>query len=574
MFNFELYKEGLRKTKTLGILFIVGMLLGAVAQPLIEISNHLHTVRMGWRYWDIYIIGIRASFMMLFAPFAGAPVITLSIFSFLNKRSDCDFYHAIPHKRETLFGSFIASVLTWVIGGMWLSTTVSVIIYSLSSHATVRIGSVLLTVLGMSVASLLVIAATALAMTITGNRLSNIVVAGIILFLPRVLASMFVVVIVEMTRVVSSANFGLLGNNHYNILFGFFSQWRHDHNEVFTVGTVYTLVLGIIYLVAAGILFKKRQSELAGNPSSKLIQHFIRIAVAFVITLPAILIIINDDPHANQFSSRILGFSQIQGVIVIYIIATFSYFVYEFITMKRITKLTKMIPGLLGVAVLNVIFIVGINVSRNVIMQEVDVASIRTVTIVDLNSSFWWTSYAELNMRGLEIADEEIIDFFGVTLNSNIERFSSRGRQGRNDFQWWNHREVRVRLDIDGGRNITRSVWVRQFGLNKLLIEYEPYQEIFMSLPENPDQLFMSMWANRRTEALTQEQLRHIYDVLQEDVAEVNFEDWHEAVTKETRGPGYEIDVRGHNYRSEFPITEELTPRAFELIEFYLESED
>jgi len=569
MFNFELYKEGLRKTKTLGILFIVGMLLGGIAQPLIEISNHINSVRLGWTHRDslILVFGVRASLIMILAPFAGAPIITLSIFSFLNRRSDSDFYHAIPHKRETLFGSFIAAVLTWVIGGMWASSIISVIIYAVSSYAYIQLGSIILAVIGMSVASLLVIAATSLAMTITGNGLSNIVTTGLILFLPRGLTTMFVGMIIEMTRVVSSANFGLLGNNHYNILFGFFGEWRRDHNDVFTIGTVYTLVLGIIYLIVAGILFKKRHSELASNPGSKLIQHIIRVMVAFVITLPAILIIVNNNPYNDRLP-------QIQLAIVVYIIAAFSYFAYEFFTMKKIPKLIKMIPGLLVIAVLNVIFIIGTSISRDVILQEVDVANIHSIEIIDLNNDmFWLPSYAQLNLRGFTTTDNDITDFFGESLNNNIERFSRREGQGRHDFQFWDHNEVRVRLNIDGGRNITRSIWVRSFGLNRVLIEYEPYRELFMRMPENPSQI--SFWGIEPRESLTQEQLHHIYDVLREEVAAVDFEDWHEAATHSRLGMRasifYDLEVTDHHrYRSLFPITGELTPRTLELLESYL----
>ena len=568
MFNFELYKEGLRKTKTLGILFIVGMLLGAVAQPLIEISNHVDSMRMGWLSRDsiIPVYSLRASFMMILAPLAGAPIITLSIFSFLNKRSDSDFYHAIPHKRETLFGSFIASILTWVVGGMWLSTTVSVIIYGVSSHAHVDISSVIWAVLGMSAASLLVIASTALAMSITGNGLSNIVASGLILFLPRTLMFILVNIIVQATLVVSSANFGILGNHHYNIIFGMlsgFNMWGFD--DTFTIGTIYTLVLGVLYLIIARILFKKRHSELAGNPGTNLIQHIIRIAVTFVITLPAIINIINNNDDYR--------FNNSDMVIVVYIVAAFSYFAYEFFTTKRIPRLTKMIPGLVVVAVLNIIFIVGINISRNAILQEINVADIQDVIIIDLESSQWWQpTYADLNMRGLEIADEEIVDFFGGTLNSNIARFSRRG--GPEGFQTWNHTEVRVRFNIDGGRNLTRSVWVANPRLSRQLREYEPYQEIFMQMPENPDYIFIG--AGHR-ELLTQEQFHNIYEVLREEVALLEFEDWYDKVAHlgiGSRGSEYEIEVSGRNFTSIFPIIEELTSRTFELLESYLGIED
>ena len=566
MFNFELYKEGLRKTKTLGILFIIGMLLGSITQPLLGIISWMNGIRGGWITTGslMHVRGIEASYMMLFAPFAGAPVITLSMFSFLNKRSSSDFYHALPHKRETLFGSFIAAILTWVVGGMWLSTMVSVIIYAISPYTIVNMGSIILAVLGMSAASFLVVAATALAITITGNTLSNIVASGLILFLPRILISMFVSMVVEMTLVVNSADFGLLGNHHYNIVIGIFIAIFAGvpTGNMFTIGTFYTLILGILYMVAAGIIFKKRRSEIAGNSGSKFIQPTIRIMVTFAITLIAILMIFNLSDDHDYRISRVF---QIEGIIVVYIIAAFSYFVYEFLTTKRIPKLIKMIPGLLIVAALNIIFIVGINISRNVILQEVNVSDIRSVTIVELHDRWGALTFVELNMRRVDITDNEITEILGETLNNNIRRVVERGRQSTAG-----HR-VRVIFNIEGGRNITRSVWVRSLSeLNNLLSEYEPYQEIFMRMPENPDQLFI--WGNE--ESLTQEQLHHIYNVLYEEVAELSFSEWHEANERMMGSRWHFIEVNCSNYRSTFPIIEELTPQTYELLTSYLENED
>jgi hypothetical protein len=45
--------------------------------------------------------------------FAVAPLMTLVQFAFLNQRKACDFYHAIPHRRLTVFFSMMAAVLTW-----------------------------------------------------------------------------------------------------------------------------------------------------------------------------------------------------------------------------------------------------------------------------------------------------------------------------------------------------------------------------------------------------------------------------------------------------------------------------
>jgi hypothetical protein len=121
--------------------------------------------------------------------------------------------------------------------------------------------------------------------------------SGLIIFLPRLLTTVFIGMVVEVTRIVDFGDFGLLEN--YNIVFGFLtggSARSHDGetiHQMITRGTIYTFILAVIYLAVAGYLFKKRHSELAENPGSKFTQPIIRIAVTFMMTIPAMLMIIS-----------------------------------------------------------------------------------------------------------------------------------------------------------------------------------------------------------------------------------------------------------------------------------------
>jgi len=567
MFNFGLYKEGLRKTRTLAVLFLAMMILGAVFQPIAEISNHMRAVRYGWQ-WEIQrgirIAGINASFVMPFAVFLGAPLLTFSIFSFLNKRDSSDFFHAIPHKRETVFGSFIAAVVTWVIGGMWLGAAISVVIYALYPPSVIYFGSIVRVLIGLSAACLLMISAIVLAMSVTGKRLSNLIAALLILFFPRGIVSMFIMLITDTTRIVSFADFGIFGDVNQNIIIGMFSGMGYDINQVIMRGTLYTFVLAVFYFIVAGVLFKKRHSEVASHPSSRLTQQIIRIIFTFIITLPAIGILLSGGGQA---------FEAVMGAITFYLIAAIGYFAYEFVTSKKIPALSNMLPGIIVVAVLNVAFIFGVNTTRNAILQEINLADISSIEIVHLGAYDWGRgtpTYGELRAEGIVLTEDQVLQIFGESLNTEIERarMRLRGEFASIDWSAEPQREVRVTFHLESSRDVTSRVRI----FADTLLDNEEYRALYLLVPEVPFEV--SSW-----HGLTRDEALHVLDVLREELQEVDFMDWYQYVgparwdNESLRYGAVTVSgsLNGYLYRSEFPMTA-VTPRALALYLSYAEN--
>ena len=594
MFNVGLYREGLRKTRTLACLFLAVMVLVSIFVPVSQILDYLKGIKQGWGVEEIYVYGLDGTFMSMFALFVGAPIITLSMFSFLNKRSSSDFYHAIAHKRETLFASFIAATLTWVVGGMWLSTTISLLIYGAFPYATVDFTSVLLVIIGLSAACLLVIAVTALAMAITGTSLSNIITALLILFLPRSLVSFFIFVITSNALIVSNENFGLFGNFTLQIPIGIFtlSGSGETIHQMIINGTLYTFTLGLIYLVVAGVLFKRRQSEIAANPASRFTQSVIRIIVTFIITLPAIAMMVESfNDSANESIS----------VIATYLVALVIYFGYEFVAARKLPKFIEMIPGIMVVVALNLFFILGLNLSQTIILREIIPTEVSSAIIIDTRVNHWsHKSYADLNLANVAILDEAINEFLSESLNENIRMLISSDSNGSD---WWEHREVRVEFNMDSGRTMTRNVRIFEPEIfTELLIGDQVYRDTLLTLPDMPDDIFFEIPHGMIGRDLSEEQMRVVYDLLLEEVSEVDFETWHHLIELyfeetwhhdfyETSHTVKELEhseklddfeiyawievsgvKNGQHYTSVYPLTE-LTPRTLERFLSYLERE-
>jgi len=569
MFNFELYKEGLRKTKVWGVLFAISMLMGAIIQPIMHLTSHADNLRRAtehdwWFVEPILIIrGLDAFVLMPLTFIVAVPLLTLTIFAFLNGRNSSDFYHAIPHKRETLFISFLGSILTWSVGILFITTAISVGIYASSGYTNVYFGSILLTLLSMVVVSLLVMGGIALAMTVTGTVLSNVTTAGLILFLPRLLLWMFIALIETRTPVITIFNFPSWVHPRHNLLFGFFdNQFRF--RELLTGSMVYTLVLGLIYLVLAGYLFKRRHSEMASNPGSKWSQPVIRIAITFALTLPAL--------------TMILQYEDIGTVFIFYLIAFIGYFAYEVFTARKIHSVKRMLPGLAVVILLNVLFGAGVGITSRYFMREINVAQITSATL-DFNN--WSGSYVALNMEQIEITDEQVARLLGEELNNFINGNVKLGS---------NHR-VNVMFTFDDGHQLNRVLHLPlESKFVVWLMDYEPYRELYLSVPRN----FHSAWTWPGD--LTQAQIQSVLDVLEVELQEIDFEAWyllvgmfshqHQAWFWDDVIDDWAVEmpveygrielsgqIGGMNYWHYFPITE-ITPRTLALYLYYIDGAD
>ena len=569
MFNFELYKEGLRKTKVWGVLFGIAMLMGALIQPISHLASHADNLRRAAEHdwWHVEPIlrirGLDAFVLMPLTFIIAVPFLTLTIFAFLNGRNSSDFYHAIPHKRETLFISFLGSILTWSLGILFVTTTISTGIYASSAYTNVYFGSIFMTLLSTVVISILVMSGITLAMAATGTTLSNIAAAGLILFLPRLLIWMFVALVEARTPVIGFSNFAQWVMPRFNLLFGFFDNQFH-FGERLSGATIYTFLLGLIYLVLAGYFFKKRHSELASNPGSKWSQPIIRVALTFALTLPAL--------------TMILQYEDIRTVFIFYMIAFVGYFAYEVFTTRKIHSLKKMLPGLGIVILLNIVFGVGIGIASRYFMREIDVARI-TSAVVDLEAN-WGGNYVVLNMGQIEITDAQVARLLGEELNEFID----------GDIRPGNSHRVAVMFTFDDGRQMNRVLHLTLYSeFVAWLMSYEPYRELHLRIPQN----FHSAWSWPGD--LTQAQIQSVLNVLAVELQEIDFKDWYLLVgTFSHRGwfwddatsdwADFEMPVEHGNielsgmvgnqsYWSHFPITE-LTPRTLALYLSYVNDAD
>jgi len=464
IFSFKLYREGLRRLTLTGSLFFALMMIGAVLLPILAIVQNMppaehicNSYCNDYSCWyspiwhqPLEVYGILANLLMPIAIALFAPIATLVLFSFLNKRNSSDFFHSIPHKRSTIFVSMLASLVTWVWGAIIVTTTVSVGIFAIGQALgaiTLHIGSILIVTAAALAGSLLMIAVFLIAMSVTGNLFSNITMALLIMYLPRAIFIAFTELVnMSIGYIADFVAIPIFSDWTYNIAFsgGFVLldggiiqsiSSRHFYNNTgYLVGPIiYSFVLAAIYLIAGMLLFKRRKSEMAANPApNRWVQLMNRVAVGFFAMLPAAILIIlmlTDNIFADS--------TTIVATIAIYLVAAVVYFGYEFISKKQFTNFAKLLPGLALVLVLNFAFTAGAYASQHVILhRELNADNVRSVQVGNIRSATWDVpftagSYEAMNLQNFRFDDEALIEFLVRSLNLQLRRIR-RGQLNRN----------------------------------------------------------------------------------------------------------------------------------------------
>ena len=416
IFDFGLYKEAIRQSRAIGIICAVINGLISIGFTLIMIldktlfsseSYSLSIEKEICGFFNVFPSG--AIVYILFVP-----LMVLSVFKFLNKRRDSDFYHSIPQTRTCLYVSYMSAVATWIFGTATAVTMINSAIYAIfGKYYVLNITDIVLGLLGVFAASAFVMCAVALAMSLTGTLFNNIVVSLLIIFVPRLVMYIFIEgLIIHLPYMQEISSFTIM-NTGYNIVTdsvisfvgSIFSGQSIDYVTVQSV--IYTFIIAALYFVLGAFCFNKRRSEMAGNSApNKSVQSIYRIALSLPLSMvascicifPALKIVINlreqseymSDGQVENIMSEV--YSMIGITVVIWIVVVLLYLVYELAATKSWKNVLKSFPGLLIVAVINVVIVgsmLGVFYTQNSSVPKADEIKYITVSPYEENYSYF-----------------------------------------------------------------------------------------------------------------------------------------------------------------------------------------
>lgn len=342
--------------------------------------------------------------------FIFAALSVFRLFGFLNRRAGSDFYHMLSIKRSTVYLSYSSVVFIWIAVLMLIFYLFNYRIAWETNHNIDFITYMAEYVFYLA-GTVLVAGAALLAVSVTGNTMTGIVVMLSVLFVPRLLINNYVEAFYSLCPYLSQSDlFGKIISPDYHILYDIIDNafnnsyvdvvspeyleyfisdaYTYKMTQAVTINVisiVYSFVLGIAYAVAGGVLYKKRMSEAAGNGAlNSFIQCVLRISIAMVICISPITML------AKFFLNQTNEFSII-AIVVRFLIAICVWLLIEGITTrshKKIIKSLRQLPILvmLNIALLTLFVFCGDVTSKNVPSAE-NVESVKIVSDLFVNRS-------------------------------------------------------------------------------------------------------------------------------------------------------------------------------------------
>ncbi len=431
-FNVGLYLDGLKQLRIIGVMGAVIMACAAILFPLgrnIDNSNYRE-------YYNGYseIVGkIRAYEAIEMNPLVVlvflivVPLMTLYLFNFLNRRNACDFYHAIPDTRESLFASYGGSVITWAV----ILVTESIVL-SVCSAGVLKwvelapgfFGQAALVFANILAASVFVFGVFAIAMSVTGTNFTNLAVAAMLIVTPRLMATAIVVMITEKNPLIPF-NFGdsILDdrlNSVTNLVTGWLFGSGYEAIRMWS-SVAYTLVVGIVYCAIGMWLFKKRKSEAATNAAinSKL-QCVLRLIPAMLICLIPVFGFFSYIMDEYTMTSE-----DVFIFVVMYVMAIIAYLLYELITTRKLKNLIKALPGLGWLVLYNVVMLGILFAGYHIMLNDIPKAA--NVDSVKISFQNYYYNYGPSRdyyadkFENIVYDSPEIIELLTSELERNVE---------------------------------------------------------------------------------------------------------------------------------------------------------
>lgn len=600
-FSKNLYLEGLRQLKVVGIL---GMIITLILAVIIPIGNYLSAKSNYRSYVNNNIAGqftkyaINAVdyhiYYLLFILVFG-PLMVIVLFRFLNRREDCDFYHALPHTRHCLFLSFFASVITWLAAQIFLATVVSAVLYQIfSSYLVLEVPRLLCFAVNILAASLLVAAALLLACSLSGNTITGLIVFLILFFTPRIFMTIYQSLMSsELDYLADSIHsiFYIQNNLFYNILQSLNSDSAKYILTTLGFPTICTLCMAVILSALAFVFFAKRKSEAAENSmNNKILQAVFRTIFTMLLCMIPISILF------SYYAERNILFSQYryndESVMVVfytvisYIIVILGMFLYELLTTKNAKSALRSLKSIPLIAVLNaVIFFLLICSFGHYRNLRLDEKEIDAVNIVSMGQFYGYdyqpSSYFKAMVSKYDFTDKELISLLCTAFNDYADIYNDYldGKREHTNINDSSADSYSLAVEFHGKSDYTFHLKLspkmeEQF--YTLLYSNKEFYDIYMKLPEltDRDSIYFS---SAGYSTLDTELAKKLYECLKTELAEgdISPEKWIKGSNFQSVG---QIIVNKYidsvYYDLELPININ-TPKTYQLLmEYYAETHE
>ena len=320
------YLESVRKLSRVGLILFAMSVVASIVVSIQYVTAEYHD----------NVPSMTKMFMPLIAfIYAGGLVFALEGFSFLLKRADSDFYHSLPVSRNKLFWAITLAALTWIGATVLGSVLCSVIVFTFAKTPFVPLYA-LTAVPFFTIATMLVFAACAIAINLTGTMITSLGLTVLVFGLFRFVQFTVARGIVANAQIINWLDLPWYLTPVTNIATGQIAQLMRPMLRTtlyLPLNIVYSALLAAGELVLACVLFSKRSSELAehGAKNAGVQTAFACAAVIPVVMLFAAGVIKQRNPSIPLIVGAAIGI----------------YLIYQTIVLRTAKKVLLSLPWLL-----------------------------------------------------------------------------------------------------------------------------------------------------------------------------------------------------------------------------------
>lgn len=508
-FDRGVFLEALNQLKIVGIIACAIYLSAGILTPIgymIEGPNYDYQLKQ-WipiEFEAEYFTSLIA-IMYLFVP-----IMLLVIFFWMNKRNSCDFYHALPVKRGTIFVSTIAAVYAWTFIIIAVAVVVPLFIVGFHPMMITDMEIFWKIILYIIAGVVLVTGAFSLGISITGNGFTNVMASLMILCVPRIIMTIITIMIEEfMPFIRLGVGTSLLNINYNAVLAPFIGVFYYGENSYVSIyaSVGYSCILGLIYTALAGVLFKKRKSEAAAQPSAyNIVQIVCRMIPAFLFSLIGTYFFL-ETTIKKQYDIEAYFIA-----VVWYVVALLIYFIYELITTRRWRKVgasVKQLPIFVGIVVFSGLAIgLGTNQAMN---REIKPDEIEYMEFEPLEG----TSYFSKN-KNVKITDKEL---YKLIKNAYEEQLDAYYTENYSYYEDW---DVDVCIKQNGIK-FYRKVYLNDYEMSKIKSAYVEALDNANNSVILPEYEFKTMDLYLDIDGIKDEQLEELYGILRDEAKNLSY---------------------------------------------------
>lgn len=400
-FNMNYFKQNVKKSK--GLLSII-LLLVPIANFLVIFLNSINSyglvVMETITYMIFNILG------MYIVPF----IISVALSGYVYKKTSVDFVNSMPLNKKTIFTTNALGGILLIVGMQLINLIIMLIGNLLFNNIVIYPNMMLEIFLEMTISYIFVYMISNIAMSLSGNVITQAIVTALIAFaVPFMIHATNDFFINDEAKIISA--YGVIEGNieentTFTLPYGIMTNAIHSSSNIINYKVILkTLILSIIYFFIGKYLFEKRKMENTEESFGSEKMHLIVKILTLI-------------PIAYFFESIIKNDFELTPTIIIIVITTIYWCLYDLITKKRINFKKSILYLVLGATILTSIIYVIHGIVHD-IREEVEVIEGNKIDKISLDGEYYFKYENVLK----DISNETNLNYTSGYSNSYLSKY-------------------------------------------------------------------------------------------------------------------------------------------------------